>query len=223
MTKLKRNIAILVLSIIIYLLILYLKSCIITESKIEVYVLNKDINRGEEILDTDFNKMVVNSKDLNFEFVDNVENLSAKIDLTKGKILCKEDVIKKEEYQALEDEKKERIIIELDDIDSKVQKDIAKSSVINIYYTGRSSQVDNLVSSKNFKKLKSSSIADGYTTVALLNSIKVVEVYNKNGEVISESSLNQATYAIAIEVEEEMAMLIQNLKKYGKFNVTTKK
>lgn len=225
MTKLKRNIVILTLAIIIYLILAYAKSFLVTEKNVSVYVLNKNINRGDEILSTDLEKIVINSSTLNLNYVDNVENLTAKTDLLEGKILCKDDALKKEEYNALEDEKNERIILKLEDVDSKVQKNLAKSSIVNIYYTGRSSQVDSLVSLKNLKKLKSSSVADGYTTIALLNSVKVVDVYNKNGEVIKNNNTlsDNTPFAIAIEVDQDIAMLVQNLNNYGKFNITIKK
>lgn len=225
MAKLKRNIVILTLAIIIYLILAYAKSFLVTEKNVSVYVLNKNINRGDEILSTDLEKIVINSSTLNLNYVDNVENLTAKTDLLEGKILCKDDALKKEEYNALEDEKNERIILKLEDVDSKVQKNLAKSSIVNIYYTGRSSQVDSLVSLKNLKKLKSSSVADGYTTIALLNSVKVVDVYNKNGEVIKNNNTlsDNTPFAIAIEVDQDIAMLVQNLNNYGKFNITIKK
>lgn len=224
MTRFKRNIIILTLAIIIYLCLVYFKSCIVTNNTKEVYVLNKDITRGENILITDVDKIVINS-DLNLECVENVENLVAKTDLSRGKIFCKEDAINKSEYQMLEDNKKEKILLKLEDMDIKGSNKLIKGSIVNIYYTGRTTQLDSLIASKSFKKIKSSSIADGYTTIAFLNSIKVVGVYNKNGEEAKSEStfLSDTTYAIEIEVDQDIAMLVQNLKNYGKFNITIKK
>lgn len=225
MTRFKRNIIILTFAIIIYLCLVYFKSCMLTKKVKKIYVLNKDISRGEKINSSDLDCLVVEEGTINLECVDNVENLVAKTDLNKGKIFCKEDTIAQNEYKTLEDNNKEKILIKLDDMEAKSNNKLVKGSIVNIYYTGRTAQLDSLITGKNFKKVKSSSIADGYTTIAFLNNIKIYGVYNKNGEdVKSESTLlNNTSYAIEIEVEQEIAMLVQNLKNYGKFSITIKK
>ena len=190
----------------------------------KIYVLKNNVQRGEKINSNDVFLVETDITNINFKCVDNVDNIVAKDSLGVGQILHEENVINESEYTTMSQENKERIAIKLSDLNTNMSCIFDKGSIINIYYTGRSSQLENIINNLKTPIIKSSSISDSYTTIALMENVKVLNLYDKNGEKI-ENNIRQTISVdpIEIEVEQNMAVIIENLKNYGKFSVTVKR
>ena len=224
MYKYKKRIIILLCSLIIYFILIYVRSKITNTNTVEVFVLNKDILRGEKINDQDIKVIKINEMELNINHVNSVNNIVAKDNLMCGQILSKENVLDESEYVKVSKEDKERIAIKLSDLNTSASSIFDKGSIVNIYYTGRSSQLENIIQKFNTQIIKSSSIADSYTTIGLIDDVKIINLYDKNGKKINnEQTQINIIDSIEIEVEKDMAVLIENLKNYGKFSVTVKR
>ena len=215
----KRGLILIVLSIIIYFFLLFIHSKFVSNNLKEVYILTQEVNRGDNLSNSNLKKVkIVNT--LSFDYVENVENILAKYNLKSGHLLKKEDVIKKQDYTLI-DEDKESVVLQLSDISKNYNNCVSKGNIVNIYYTGRSSQLKGILNTYNFKELESSSITDGYTTILLIKDIEINEVYDKNGDVIYNKSSNIGS--INVLVDSKIVILIENIRKYGEFSVTVKR
>lgn len=216
----KRKILILICFLVIYILLVFIHSKITNDNLKEVFVLTKDINRGENITLDNTKKVKIDSTSLNIKYVDKVDNLLAKNNLKLGTILSDEIVISSEEYEEIKEDK-ESILINLSDKINNLNLALEKGSIINIYYTGRSSQLKGLIDKDKYKQIESGSITDSYITVLLLKDVEVKSIYDQSGNNIEGKT--ESISAINIEVDEPTAILIENIKKYGEFSITVKR
>lgn len=224
MYRYKKKIIILLCSLVIYFVLIYIKGKITNQNLTQVYILNKDVQRGEKIEHKDVTKINIDTTTLNFKFVESVENIVANEELKCGQILNKYNVLNESEYVKVSSEDKERIAIKLSDLNTNASSIFDKGSIVNIYYTGRSSQLEDIILSLNAQSIKSSSISDSYTTIALIENVKIINLYDKNGKKINNDNTQiNIIDSIEIEVEKNMAAIIENLKNYGKFSVTVKR
>lgn len=216
----KKRVILLFCIIIVYIILSYIYSVMTKENLKEVYVITKEVKRGEEITLENSSKIKIDVDSSQKLYLENIENILAKFDLKEGQILSLDNVIKKEEYTNAQNQDNEIVIIDLSDFSSSIQSNLSRGMMVNLYYTGRSSQVENFFNNSNYKKVKSSNISDSYTTVLLLENITVKEVYDKNGKVTNEEGRGEK---IALEVDNNMAIMTQNIKNYGTFSVTIKR
>ena len=216
----KKRVILLFCIIIVYIILSYIYSVMTKENLKEVYVITKEVKRGEEITLENSSKIKIDVDSSQKLYLENIENILAKFDLKEGQILSLDNVIKKEEYTNAQNQDNEIVIIDLSDFSSSIQSNLSIGMMVNLYYTGRSSQVENFFNNSNYKKVKSSNISDSYTTVLLLENITVKEVYDKNGKVTNEEGRGEK---IALEVDNNMAIMTQNIKNYGTFSVTIKR
>ena len=216
----RKRLLYLICFITIYFLCLFFHNKITNDNLKEVYVLTKDITRGESLTKNNTKKIKVEDKAININYVDNVDNLLSKETLKLGTILSKNDVVQINEYEEI-NEDKENILIDIGDMTSSLNVSVEKGSIVNIYYTGRSSQLNGVIDKSKYSKVESGSITDSYITLLLLKDIEVKAVYDKSGNNIEEKVNNVS--AISIEVDENTAMLIENIKKYGEFSITVKR
>ena len=216
----RKRLMYLICFITIYFLCLFFHNKITNDNLKEVYVLTKDINRGESLTKNNTKKIKVEDKAINTNYVDNVDNLLSKESLKLGTILSKNDVVQINEYEEV-NESKENILIDIGDMTNSLNMSVEKGSIVNIYYTGRSSQLNGVIDKSKYSKVESGSITDSYITLLLLKDIEVKAVYDKSGNNIETKENNIS--AISIEVDENTAMLIENIKKYGEFSITVKR
>lgn len=223
MHKYKKRIIVICFALILYFSLVFIKNKMTNLNITQVYVLNKEKERGEKINIEDVNKINVNKSSFNFDSVENVDDIVAKETLKCGQILNKEQIVKESEFIQVSSQDKERIIIKLSDLDTNSSSIFEKNSVVNIYYTGRTSQLENVIKDIQTIMIKSSSISDGYTTIALLKNVIIINIYDNNGKKIQEKNSSNIIDSIEIEVDSNMAAIIENLKNYGKFSITIKR
>lgn len=221
----KRKVMILFISMVIYILLIFAKEQIGKNNLQDIYVLTKNLSRGEKIDVSNTKKISINKLNMDINYVENVENAVAKTNLNTGQILTEENIINSNEYSNLDSKDKEIILIKVSNNDTNIHYDISNGSIVNIYYTGRSSQLEKMPKNIYESIIESSSIADGYTTFLLLKEIEIKNVYNRNGEVLNKkNNINRDNIdTISVEVDNNMAMLIENIKKYGTFSLTVKR
>ena len=218
----RKRVVVIIISIVVYILLLFIQTKISKSNLIEVYVLKNDINRKTKVTVEDVEKVKVENK-FSSNILTNIDynNMVAKTNLNKGQILYTSSVLSDVNVEEIKPDK-ECVNIKLDNSEMTIDK-LSKDSVVNVYYTGRTSQVKNFFNEVSLKKIESSSITDGYTTVLLLKEVDVKNVYNKEGKLIDGKSNDSFIFSIDVEVVESQAMLIQNIVNFGKFNVTLKR
>lgn len=232
MSKYKRNFIIVFFSILIYFILNFCYNFFFLNSnnKQIIYVLKSDISKGQEINLKDVECLkIYNTNTLSNIFSIDINKIVGKVaknDLKEGQVIKDNLVIEKEAYLKSSNEK-ELVSIKVSNSEDVASFQIDKDSIINIYYTGKTSQVQNFLKSTQLENLSSSSEIDGYTTIKLLNEVKVVNVFDKFGnklkdkkEVSSLKNESSLVDTVMIDVEKSNVININNLKKYGDFSIT---
>ena len=216
----KKNIIILFIAIIIYIIIsIVYQNLTIKNKYIDVYVLNRDVKRGENLNINDLIKMSVLSDKLHLEeysFDINNEYVF-KDNLYKNQIVSDSIVIKKDEYIS---SNLEIVSIKLDSIDNAASFQIEKGSVVNIFYTSKIQDVSNILGKINKENIVLGKGNSEIITLKLFENIKILNTYNKEGQIIKNDSSNKLISTISIELTKENAMLVNSLKNKGEFIVT---
>ena len=216
----KKNIIILFIAIIIYIIIsIVYQNLTIKNKYIVVYVLNRDVKRGENLNINDLIKMSVLSDKLHLEeysFDINNEYVF-KDNLYKNQIVSDSIVIKKDEYIS---SNLEIVSIKLDSIDNAASFQIEKGSVVNIFYTSKIQDVSNILGKINKENIVLGKGNSEIITLKLFENIKILNTYNKEGQIIKNDSSNKLISTISIELTKENAMLVNSLKNKGEFIVT---
>ena len=215
----KKRIIIVFCTIVVYIILNYIYSKVVNQKLSNVYVIKNDIKRGEKITLENTYKLKIDAIENKTLYKKNIENLVAKFDLKEGQIINSNNVLTTSEYLNVQDNN-EIIVIDLYNLKSDTNINLEAGSVINLYYTGKSNQIENFFNNSKYKKIKSSNVSDNYTTVLLLENCIVKEVYDSNGVVTDNKN---KVHKIALEVENNLAMMIENIKNYGNFNVTIKR
>lgn len=222
--KYRKYILILVISIVIFFILTYSYNNILNKNEyVEVFILNETLLEGEKIDIQKISKTKI-SLDINkFEFIkseEELKNMVLKETMYKGSIVLKDNIIDKNEYE--NGKNLEYVSIKISSADSSVSYQILQNSLINIYYSGKSSQISDLISSfnKSFSYI-SSGAQELYMSVNLLENIRVIDTFNKSGISLSDKANLGGDIlidTIMIRVDKDTALLINNLKKYGEFS-----
>ena len=215
----KKRIIIVFCTIVVYIILNYIYSKVVNQKLSNVYVIKNDIKRGEKITLENTYKLKIDAIENKNLYKKNIENLVANFDLKEGQIINSNNVLTTSEYLNVQDNN-EIIVIDLYNLKSDTNINLEAGSVINLYYTGKSNQIENFFNNSKYKKIKSSNVSDNYTTVLLLENCIIKEVYDSNGVVTDNKN---KVHKIALEVENNLAMMIENIKNYGNFNVTIKR
>lgn len=215
----KKRIIVLLGIIIIYCILSYIYSTITKETLLEVYVVGKNIKRGESINLENSYKIKIDKNKVRDVYLENIDNMVAKYDLKEGQIINYSNIVNKSEYIDRKSDNSEIVILDLNGFDGSIQRNLSKDMTVNLYYTGKSSQIENFFSNFNYKKVKNSNTMDSYTTILLLENVIVNAVYNKEGKEVEDGLVQK----IGLEVDEDMAIIIENIKNYGIFDVTIKR
>ena len=225
----KKYIVILILSIIIFFIMMYLYNNVINKNEfISCYITNKDIMKGEKI---DFNDLIIskieqNSLNLDFLSVNsNIENMVMKNDIKKGSIIYTNDLILKSEFDY--NKEYEYISLKINSSDDSVSYQTLKDTYVNVYYTAKTSQISDLINSdeNNKEDFLTLGIEEAYTTINILQNIKVIDAFNKSGISLQSGEVGTDTLVdtIMISVNRVTALKINNLKKYGTFSFSLKR
>lgn len=223
MNKSKKIAVVLFLSIAIFIVVnIGYNSIINQRQRFEIYVVCKDVKRGEVITKNDVKRVYTNEiidgiVDANF-IKDRMDKFVIKSDISKNNILFYDNFINKDEYinASLN---KEIISIKFKAADNIVSYLVRKNSVINLYLTARNKYIEEL---NIEKETMLSSSDDGYGTIELLSNVKVLDVFDKEGNSIRDNNTNVSKVidSVLVEVDKKDAKIINNLKGIGDFNIT---
>ncbi len=228
--KYKKNIIILLIAFVIFILLRYIQASVLkTNKQVDIFIVNTYIEKGCKITKDKIRKIKVNYKLIeNLEYINNLEELEgyvAKYDLLNGQLLLKGVLQNAEEYIA-SNIQNELISLNVSNAYDFTSYQITKDSLINIYYTGKQEFADKIINNIG----SSSAVVsgdNGYISLKLLENIKIKNIYDKYGNIISFNDSNKTNEliidSIVIEVDSNMAVNINNLKKYGEFSITVLK
>ncbi len=174
------------------------KNTLLNKKYTDAYVLNKEVLRGNYILNEDVKKVKI-PRDMYYQDIvikQDIfnENTLVNENLSKGQIITKDMFVTKEEYKLRES--KELITIDLDKSEILINSKLKKGKIINIYYIDGDYR-DN-------SKL-------------ILENANIIGVYDDNANMVEYS--NNAS-KIIILVSREKVMQIKNYQKKGYFSIS---
>lgn len=196
-----------VLSLAIVLIIQFIWNGFFNNNEQSIYVLNKDIYKGEKIAEEDLKiiKVTKNNSIENNYNVDIVDKV-AKENLSEGKILKRDDLESTKDFQDTE-EKYEYVSIEVKGISDGVAYQLNKGQTINVYFTAR-----DISNNENAQ-----SIVQDTKTIKVLENKKIIGLYDTSGNEIQKGDVYNA---IVLRVSAEEAMTLSNIKGEGNFNIS---
>lgn len=228
----KKRLIILVSSVFIYIIIIFIYNKINASNYNEAFVLKNDVLRGQTLKESDFKQIKLKENDiitnLGIFITDKIENYVPRKDLSKGCILLKEDVIEKNEYNKSAEDT-EIISIKISNPEDIVSYQIEKNSIVNLYYTGKLKLAKGILEDIDLPSIatKNSNIDSEYVTIKLIENIKVIDLFDKYGNVIERGNYvkNEASKidTIMFELKKDLVIKINNLKKYGEFSISIKR
>jgi hypothetical protein len=208
----KKKIYIIVFSIIIYLILQFIYNNYIVNNNLQyVYVLNKNLNRGDFLKMEDLNKIKVDLTGLN-NYTKEFKEGYIKYDCYEGQLLLSDMLLDKKEYDKIENNN-ELTSIKLNQPDDVLGYKISKYDVVNVYFSGKVNDMSNILKLIAKENVISSN-ESGYVTIRLLENIKVKDIYTKN------NNANSIIDTIIFETDRDNVLKINNLKNYGKFSVS---
>lgn len=196
-----------VISLCIVLLFQFVFNSFFKSDNETIYVLTKDIYKGERITNEDLKSITVSSNvDMKDSFDIDYTNKVAKENLSKGQVLSKDNITDKEELDET-DEKYEYVSIEIKSISQAMAYQLKKGDNINVYFTSK-----DIISESS-----SQGIVKNTKTIKILEKKKIIGLYDSSGnEVIDNDVYN----AIVLRVTSEEAVNISNIKEEGNFNIS---
>lgn len=195
------------ISLVLVIIIRVLFNGFFATDEATIYVLTKDVYKGEKITKEDVKSITVVNQNylknsINVDYVDKV----AKENLRIGKILENTDMVNKEEIKDTK-EQYEYVSIEIKDISDSVAYQLSKGDNINVYYTSK--DISNGENLKTFIK--------DNKTIKILENKKIIGLYDASGkETIKGNTYN----AIMLRVTSEEAIILSNIKEEGYFNIS---
>lgn len=191
----------------------YIINTFFKEEQYSVYALNQVILQGENLSLDKLDKVQVNKK---YDYIDDnnidiyIEKYVAKEDLNKGQVLSKEILKHKEEN----DEFNAYVVLPITNFKNAGGYQIGKGDKINVYYTSKQSQVENVI--KDYERIYATTSMDSMITIKLLERVTVIDVYYDTGE---KSSKGEAFKQVMVKTDIETAQKIANLKEQGVFDI----
>lgn len=210
MSKNKIILIALIVSLVILIVFNIIYNKHIKEEVIQAYILTEDVIKGEIISSEKIEKVEISSNLKGIEYITEItEPLYAASLLKEGQVLTSKNLITKQEN----DKGYEYISIPITTSDDAIAYKIKKGSVINIYFTGKVKQVENVLQIKN-NTIYSSNENEAIISTMLFERISVAGVYDSLGS--NDTLFTQ----IVIMVSKEDAVRIINLKQLGIFTLT---
>lgn len=224
--KYKKQLIILIISTILYIVLSAIYNNVVVKSKEQVvYVLKEDITKGEKINIDKLQKITLKNNELDESYNINLVNLAntvANINLYSEQILTNTVLIDENKY-IKSDNKEEIVSIKLKTSEDSISYNISKDSLVNIYYTGKTDNANKILENVNDINVISGG-EPGYISVKLFSNIKVIGVYDKYGNEINVNDKRENNEVvidtILISTDSKMAMTIYNLQKYGEFSLS---
>jgi hypothetical protein len=215
--KIKRNIYIIVISIVLYFISSYCYENLILKNDYKyIFLLNKNVSRGDLVLESDFVKVKVSGLNSDNYLSEYTNKKHYKDDYSEGYIVLNEMIISNDEYINIE-LNKELVSIKLDFAEDAGSYQIEKGSIVNVFYSAKLSDISEIMNNINKESIISNKLDNGYVTIRLLDNIRIKNCYDKFGKVATNSNVIQT---ILVETSKEDSMKINNLKNYGKFSVS---
>ncbi len=215
--KFKRNIYIVILAIVIYfVLTLCYKKFILKDECNYVYFLVKNVSRGDKVLESDLTKLKISNNTINEYLTEYLQDGYFKDDYLEGSIVLKRMLIPRDEYIKANLDN-EILSLKLNSAEDAVSYQIDKGSVINIFYSAKFAEVENILNNIDNVSIISNNLNSGYVTIKLLEKVEILNCFDKYGNVIEKGN---AFENILIQVSKEDSIKINNLKNYGKFSVS---
>lgn len=223
--KIKTNILIIsiVLTIIIFSLSVSAQKKLINyEATMEILTLKEDVFENEIAEESKFKitkvpiSLVANMKIVtSFE---EIKDLYAVENIKAGQIVIKSQFDTKENLSVYESESgKERISIKIKAPENGASSQIRENTFVNVYATIRSDIAFEFMKDK--ERLEIGTIDDGYTIIKLLDTTKVLGVFNADG-IEYEKSDGAILDSILIAVTPDEAKIINLIRDLATFNVT---
>lgn len=215
--KIKRNICIIVISIFLYFILsVFYKNFVLNNDYKYVFLLSRNVSRGDMVLESDFIKVKVSGYSSDKYFTEYTDNKYYKDDYLEGCIILKEMVMASEEYIKV-DLNNELVSIKLNFAEDAASYQIEKGSIVNVFYSAKLSDISEIINNINKETIISNKLENGYVTIRLLNNIKIKNCYDKFGKVATNSSVIET---IILEISKDDSIRINNMKNYGKFSVS---
>lgn len=207
MNSTKKLIISFVISLVLVLIIQFVCNSFAYNKEQAIYVLNKDIYKGEKLTEEDFEIInVTRSRNINDSYNVDIVDKVAKENLSEGKILQNSDLENIKDFQNIE-EKYEYVSIEVKDISDGVAYQLNKGQNINVYFTARDISVNENVQS----------IVQNTKTIKVLEDKKIIGLYDTSGNEVEKGNVYNA---IILRVSTEEAMALSNIKDEGNFNIS---
>lgn len=207
MNSTKKLIISFVISLVLVLIIQFVWNSFAYNKEQAIYVLNKDIYKGEKLTEEDFEIInVTRSRNINDSYNVDIVDKVAKENLSEGKILQNSDLENIKDFQNIE-EKYEYVSIEVKDISDGVAYQLNKGQNINVYFTARDISVNENVQS----------IVQNTKTIKVLEDKKIIGLYDTSGNEVEKGNVYNA---IILRVSTEEAMTLSNIKDEGNFNIS---
>lgn len=214
--KFKRNIYIAILAIAVYFILSFCYEKFILKDDFQyVYILNKDVSRGDIVLESDLSKIKI-SGDYENKYLTYTLDKYYTDNYLKGTTLLEKMVVSSEEYIRTSKDT-EIISIKLNLAEDAGSYQISKGSIVNIFYSAKLAEVSDIVNSIGKTMINSNNSGNGYITLKLLEEVKIINCYDKFGKVVESSN---GIDTILIEVSKDESIKINNLKNYGKFSIS---
>lgn len=225
MGNIKKSIYCILLTIIIYFLLnLAYYNLFINKSNTAVYILNQNMKKGEKLsIESLINIKTSKLEGISFNLNDiELEEFVLKDNYIKGQIINESMLIKEEEYLASIN--KEVVFIDIDL--SYITANDIKGQNVSIYFKSKAQYISNILKIVDKKSVTNAEGPDAFTTINILEDTKVLNMYEKRGERIDlekTDNENKLINIISIEVDKELAIILNNIKGVGEFSLTIKR
>ena len=186
--------------------------CMIVNNDIDAY--NKIKEEDIQVVDMPISIVSQVRVVQNFE---EIQELYLKDKLYKGQVVLYEQFDTKENlmiYTA--DAGKEKIAIKIKASENAASFTVRQNSIVSVYATFRKEYENRNLFSGEIMQIGD---ADGYSTVKILDSIKVLGTFDSNGEKI-ENSMEKNIDTILLAVTPEEAQKINLIRDIATFNIT---
>lgn len=159
---------------------------------------------------------------MNMKVVKNFEDIKehyAVEPIHAGEILLDQAIALKNEVKIIEAEKgKEKVSVKLKAPEHAVSYQIRTGDKVNLYFTGKYGIIKKL---DNQTATAEVSYNNNYDyTVRLLENIRILGVFDENGNALNNTTRDVKVDTVIFEVSPDMARTINNLRGQGTFDIT---
>lgn len=184
-----------------------------------IYVFNKPVYAGEVLNENDIVQIKVCKTDKIKNYVSDKNNVVGKVltsNFSGGSLVYEDKLCSNEEYE--KEKNTELVSIKIENQDKYIFKRYNGYDKFNIDYTGENEQLDSINNA-----LKGMYVIKGSEkfSVRIVENVSILNVYDIYGkEVPMEKIENVDNLFLVCKVNKNLSVLINNLKDYGKFNLS---